>query len=697
MESRNTARSSKTEHPGRDSRSRRKNETVAAPEQRVSVMEAVSTLDYQGYVAVERSPKNRESVSQEDLLSALGVEDSSVKLMVPVTRSISKRRDRSSSRTRRTVEEKKQSIRESRARERSRSRSNTRPAQVVPPDMASYSSVAPSISLMSRESSVTTEKTRTSRRPTSGKADKKQSTTQQLIILRHAARCPYGPDSPDKETRGKCPIHKQCADTKELLGHMTMCHATVGGCPFPSCDSSKGLLEVIYPSGVPKATLDTSSAQPHGSSLVAAQSHRRPKNQGSSTTSLLATPPTPISEGSNRKIKDPLDRTARDEPFRPEASCKIDDDATDSPQASRQKKFAPSVELSRSSLAMHSQPSSSKNTGGSRSGSGAEDIEMGAEVGDDTLEQQSLLEMEEQSLLEKEIRARRLQRAPKVKQRAASGNKIHSSSATQSQTSASTTTSELIRNSQTVAREIKLKAEAMMSKMTATTEGRKMRDGEASMFSSRSQAGRWPRIVKFACIGFGFTIIMSITVLILLFIMGGDEWNGLSDIVGTSSSDPTQAPKNAGSVFVDSGASMTTPTTPLDVQNDVYPNTPTMAPTRFEALLPDYTTEVLEADLYNDVASPQTKAFRWIQSEQEFLKDAIERSESTGEAAVSFTAPEWKRRFALATFFYATSMTDTWAHSKNWLTMGVSECDWSFFRCDSGDSMLVADNGLQGK
>lgn len=65
---------------------------------------------------------------------------------------------------------------------------------------------------------------------------------------------------------------------------------------------------------------------------------------------------------------------------------------------------------------MYTQPSSSNRDGGS---TGAEDIEMGAKVDelDDTLGQQSLLETEEQSLLEKEIRARRLQRAPKAKQK----------------------------------------------------------------------------------------------------------------------------------------------------------------------------------------------------------------------------------------------------------------------------------------
>jgi TAZ zinc finger len=310
MESRKTTRTG-----GRDSRSRRNDETSAASSSpRVSVMEAVSTLDYQGCVAVESSPTTRESGSQEDLLSALGVQDSSVRVMVPV-RSSSKRRDRSTSRTRRaSAEERKQNIRENRARERSRSRSNTRSAQLGLPDISSHPSVAPSI--MSRESSVTTEKTRTSRRPTSSKADTKRSNTQQLILLRHAARCPYGPDSLDKETRGKCPIHKQCAETKELLGHMAMCHVMAGGCPFPGCDGSKGLFSVVYPSGAPKASLDTSRApEPPASPMVAAP--RRPKNQ--ETTSLLATPPTQRSEGSYRKAKDPLDRTTRDEQFRPDA------------------------------------------------------------------------------------------------------------------------------------------------------------------------------------------------------------------------------------------------------------------------------------------------------------------------------------------------------------------------------------------
>jgi hypothetical protein len=237
----------------------------------------------------------------------------------------------------------------------------------------------------------------------------------------------------------------------------------------------------------------------------------------------------------------------------------MNDAATDSPRAARQEKIAPSVASTRSS---HSQSSSSNKANGS--GSGAEDIEMGAHSKahdklDDALEKQSLLEMEEQSLLKKEIRARRLQRAPTAKHQLAS-------SATPSQTSASTSTSALIRNSQTVAREIKRKAEAMMSKMTHTNDRDKAKGGEASIFSSLSKRGRRLRMAKFAIIAFGFTVIFFIVVLILLLIFGGDEWN----IAGTTNVDATQVPNQAGSVSVDtSGPSLIATAPILDVKNHI--------------------------------------------------------------------------------------------------------------------------------
>ena len=138
-------RTSKT-HRGTTERGHRPTETApVATTQGVSVMDAVANMNYGTSPAT-----HRESTSQEDLMSALGVQDASVKVLVPV-RDKTKRRDRSTSRTRLTVEEKKQSIRESRARTRSRSRSNSRPSRVGRDSSASRS-VTPSIGHLSRTS-----------------------------------------------------------------------------------------------------------------------------------------------------------------------------------------------------------------------------------------------------------------------------------------------------------------------------------------------------------------------------------------------------------------------------------------------------------------------------------------------------------------------------------------------------------------
>ncbi|CAB9501351.1 Leucine Rich Repeat [Seminavis robusta] len=686
----------------RDTRGRKTNDATAKAKsgtktETVSVMEAVSRFDSTGYKAKAKANQaavKRSAKSQEALMSALGVDAQATTSLAAAA----SRRDRSSSsRPGRStsIEDRKQSIREARARSRSRTRPTPNDGESLAPSTSNYSKISSMSSI--------TEKTKTSRRPASGREVSKRN-TQQLIMLRHAARCPYGPDSKDKETRGRCPIHKQCAEMKELLGHMTMCQLTSGSCPFPNCNESKGLLDVVYPYGPPAPS----------SSLMAAVKKEgvTSKQQNSSA---------------------PLVRSSQDEEF-PPATMSNDDDLIskkDSPRAARLEKF-PAVQsanevvdssASKPLTAYMKDRISSPPEESSKTPTAAEDIEMGVtkqeqpqetveeeELIDDSLEEQSLFELEQQSLLAKEIQARRLQRAPKVKHKVASGSAKSSRSnksgisSNSSTTSASTTASEMIRNSQIVAREIKLKAESMMSKMAKESD-----DGLASI--GGSSVRRWARRTKFACFGFGVTVVLCVIALIFLYFFGRDSWDSLSGhfLETNFTSIDDQASE---SIIDDTGSpshQLEATPAPLYTENDVDNDAPTMAPTLFQSLLPQFTLEALAADQTNE--SPQFKAYQWVLSDQAFLADRLNSgvvaaaTTSGGDATPSFTEEGWKNRFALATLFYATSNKPTtrygrsaqnWTHSNNWLSMGVSECEWSFYGCERGDSIWITNNGLRG-
>jgi Leucine-rich repeat (LRR) protein len=100
---------------------------------------------------------------------------------------------------------------------------------------------------------------------------------------------------------------------------------------------------------------------------------------------------------------------------------------------------------------------------------------------------------------------------------------------------------------------------------------------------------------------------------------------------------------------------------------------PTVAPTTWQegyvqSLLPSYTLQAIEIP-----GTPQALAYNFM------LQDANLSS-----------YPEWKtkQRFALATFFHATSGPTTWLQTNGWLTT-QDECSW-----DSRKSFVIPDSAL---
>ncbi|CAB9510935.1 Leucine Rich Repeat [Seminavis robusta] len=78
------------------------------------------------------------------------------------------------------------------------------------------------------------------------------------------------------------------------------------------------------------------------------------------------------------------------------------------------------------------------------------------------------------------------------------------------------------------------------------------------------------------------------------------------------------------------------------------------------SLLPNETVAAIETD----PASPQGRAFQWLQEEGETTSNIHYLSHQ-----------RIKQRFALATLYFATNGAD-WTNSTNWLDHGVHECEW---------------------
>jgi len=639
IQSRGRARASRASRPKEDVREIRASPSISSCPATMSVMEAMSKVQSFG---------DKDTEGRRD-------------------RSTSRRRSTSRSRGE-SVEEKKKSIREARAR--SRSRSNTRSSMAADHNHSS-----------SNNSTGNTADPSVSRRRTSkerGSAKNKKKSTQQLILLRHAARCPYGdPNSKDKVTRGPCPIHKHCADMKDLLQHMPQCTSVV--CSFPKCMDCKDLLEVVYPGGVPAMVSSTKA-----SGAASVMSKAETADDISSTVALCPTRAKKAAALKKKKLARDIDELMDIAEGKPEIPKQISRRAIreeDSlvmypPDDLRQTKSRGSMASQRTSVAI-------------ASAFLEEDIELGVQSSvddaDDTLEQQSLLQ--------EEINARRLKLAPKSQisnrfKRGGGGASV----------------------APMVTSEIKQKAESIMAKISPGRGGELYDDEGRSFLSGKTLVGRWARISKYCCIGAGLVIIMTFVVVVFMYVIGGDGWHSFQGAFSEETGD------NGEFVPVPGSNTSTAPNVPLDVASDATP-----APTPFMDGLPAYTVDVLDQDKVFTMsqaegdASPQTMTYEWIQAERDFMTKEFETLGLGVEEAIEqgkwFPDDQFRNRFGLVSLFYSTTASKTnvvgntgrtfrktskWTHSKNWLSVGISECEWAFYACETGDSLWIKENGLMG-
>jgi hypothetical protein len=236
-----------------------------------------------------------------------------------------------------------------------------------------------------------------------------------------------------------------------------------------------------------------------------------------------------------------------------------------------------------------------------------------------------------------------------------------------------------------------------------------MRAGEEEgIVFDRRVTPKWLMIAKYSCIMCFFFLVLLLISLFLLYAFGGDEFAFFFSDEKDNGNQPGYGYASEKDHPVRPTTVAPAPTTiTMGMQKDVL----TMSPTLFAMSLPDYTMEIIENDSFRngEDAAPQTSAFEWIQYERQSLADKF--TDMNGGTTTWFEGDRWINRFALATFFFATSQstskvqkrsertvykTGNWIYSTNWLSVGVSECEWSFYSCEGGDSLWITKNGLHG-
>lgn len=472
-------------------------------------------------------------------------------------------------------------------------------------------------------SSTSADSTRTEKTGTSGRrtgtntnpsaAAPTKKNTQQLIVLRHAARCTYGTA---KGKPGPCPIHKQCGQMKDLLEHIRVCKMV--DCKVPNCASSKAFVDVIYPNNS-KGSNGGSGEEPDPIELS-----RR------------------SSQAVTRKAPEKLTKSSTSQAKNKEQAGLVDED---------------------------------------------HDLELGASIDETSFDAD-----EQQSLLEAEISRRRAKLAPKTVQ--PPKKEVTPSSAA------------------SVTGEIRKRAEAIMQKLTMPRSAYSVEDltmddsnskwGQYVQKSTATRSRRW-RIARFVCIGIGFMILLSTASLFLLYVFGGEEW----DLFMQHFFNVEPPNRSSNGDFINVGTS-------VPVESDA--DTPTMAPTSFVEGLPAYTIAKLQKDHSLDSESPQTKAYDFIKKEKAYFAKALKDNGVTEAQALKagsiYTDDQWRNRFALAALYYATttipsdangtSRTNSataisnWTEANNWLSIGVTECDWALYSCERSESLWIADNNLRG-
>ena len=221
--------------------------------------------------------------------------------------------------------------------------------------------------------------------------------------------------------------------------------------------------------------------------------------------------------------------------------------------------------------------------------------------------------------------------------------------------------------------------------------------------------------------------LLSIIALLLIYVFSNDDWNTLTGpLVDAmeSTSNKEMGPGGTGSVSITDRPPRMPTSPPVQVWNNDF--SPTPVPTQFIDGLPDYTRDVILADRVNSIAdngvisgdvvpSPQTMAYRWVLEEHTRMAHDLQISEGVTyeqeiERGAWFSPEEWRKRFALATFYYATTLskskmmegrnrvekTTNWTDSDQWLDIGVSVCEWAFYSCERKDSLWMTNNGLRG-
>ena len=724
----------------------------------VSVMQAMSNLGATSSSAALQERVLRQTTSTatavttytssqydpQDLLLKLGRNGPAQKAARRSRSKTARRRSRSAS-----VEETKQSIRDARARSRSRSSSKT-PATTMDRRKPSSGSQSGDASVAASASSTSATRGRPLERPTPRSSSKtgsaKTKSTQQLILLRHAARCPYGPDSADTRTKGPCPIHKHCRKAKELLEHMSLCDVTTAqDCPYPGCnDTNHGFMATIH--GTTTTTSKTTSSHKKDTSsqessqleysptsYTTTTSHKAKKKTAAEVdgdindlmeqaevatgmkkktqrlTSLMAPAP---AYSPKAKAEDPLNRQVieHSQQARVAVSTAKKEESTGSKvgmgYSYLKAKFLqatgtePEVKLPNE---VHVPNMIVKH----------DDVELGANATTNLYQDEAL---EQQSLLQEEIHRRRISRAPKS--HAGPSNSSSSNSSVVS-----------------VGQDIKRQAERILQKMTtgksvtfgggtaadnasSTTTRSSSRSGNSGIFRRQD---KWAFIGRYCCILSGFMFLLSVIALILLYVFASDDWETLTGpFVETANKEV--GPGGTGSVSIDNRPPRNAPT-----MAPVRPwRGPTEAPTPFIEGIPDYSRDAIQEDRINDltengiisgdvIKSPQTMAYRWILGEHnEMAHDLDVSGGATFEQEIArgawFTPEEWRKRFALATFYFATTLSKSkmmagrnrvekstnWTVSEHWLDIGVSVCEWSFYGCGRRDTLWIADNGLRG-
>lgn len=126
--------------------------------------------------------------------------------------------------------------------------------------------------------------------------------------------------------------------------------------------------------------------------------------------------------------------------------------------------------------------------------------------------------------------------------------------------------------------------------------------------------------------------------------------------------------------------------------NDGSSNNPTQSPVKpldpeKQDAIRSILFNVTDSETLDNSSSPQNAAFLWIV-----------RDDSLSTVTPGAVSPDEREtvlsRYALATFFYATSGT-RWISSVGWLNGELDECNWEFLRC-TNQQIAEIDTGLQG-